>query len=103
MPKTNKKIQLQPKRSTTRRVTSRPPLATDYRARTTRTEPLVIPDNTPATEASTTHVEQPVPLLMSGMTLWGAAVGAFLLIPVATAAIAASPLLLASSIFLRRT
>ena len=56
----------------------------------------------PESAASVTHAEQPVPLLMSGMTLWSAGLAALLLIPMATAALAASPLLLASGLFFRR-
>jgi hypothetical protein len=58
---------------------------------------------TPESPVSETHVEQPVPVLMSGMMLWSAGVAAFLLVPVAAAALAASPLLLAGGFFLQRS
>jgi hypothetical protein len=45
--------------------------------------------------------EQPVSFLTSGMTLWGAGVAAFMLIPLTAVALAASPILLASGLFMR--
>jgi hypothetical protein len=47
--------------------------------------------------------EQPASILMSGMSLWGAGVAAFMLLPLTAVALAASPILLASGFLLRPT